>query len=246
MSTLTLPRARIAIGWATVQGQRLPVEIDMEWMRYFTVLSERAGGIVAPANLYTTINQLPQSAVVLDGQEEGEAGPMGPPGRVGDVGPQGLSIPVEQGEEGESGLMGPPGLQGPAGQMGMSIPGMDGEDGEPGMFMFAPTPYRTPLDATRALNTTYTNTSASLLLVLATVRCAITVAAGNAYVQAKMDTATPPTVAASGLIGIEAGLMGEDNSFQITFIVNPGGTYILSSTATNGTVTLGKWFEFPL
>jgi hypothetical protein len=217
MSTLTLPQARIAIGSVMVQGQRLPVEIDMEWMRYFTVLSDRAGGIVAPTNLYTTINQLPQSAVVLDSQEEGEPGPMGPPG-----------------------------LQGPMGPMGISIPGMDGEDGEAGIFMFAPSPYRTPLDATRALNTTYTNTSAEPLLVMATVRCAITVAAGNAYVQAKMDTATPPTVAASGIIGIQAGLLGEDNSFQVAFIVNPGGTYILISTTTNGTATLGKWFEFPL
>ena len=76
-----------------------------------------------------------------------------------------------------------------------------------------------------------------------TVRCAVTLAGGNAYVQAKMDTATPPTVAASGLVGIQAGLLGEDNSFQLVFSVNPGGTYIVTSSATNGTVTLGTWFE---
>jgi hypothetical protein len=205
------------MGWAVVQGQRVPVEVDIEWMRYFSTLTERAGGTVAPTNLYTAIIQVPQSSMALNGQEDGEPGPMGPQGRAGDSGAQGYSIPGEQGEE-----------------------------GEPGMFMFAPTPYRTPLAATRALNTTYTNVSASSLLVMATVRCAITVAAGNAYVQAKMDTATPPTVAASGLVGIEAGLLGEDNSFQVAFVVNPGGTYIISSTTTNGTVTLGRWMEFPL
>ena len=78
------------------------------------------------------------------------------------------------------------------------------------------------------------------------MRCAVTLAGGNAYVQAKMDTATPPTVIASGLIGIEAGLLGEDNSFQVSFLANPGGTYILVSSATNGTVTLGAWFEMTL
>jgi hypothetical protein len=246
MSVLNLPQARIPMGWAMVQGQRVPVEVDIEWMRYFATLTERAGGVVAPTNLYTTIIQVPQSSIALNGQEEGEPGPMGPPGRAGDTGAQGYSMPGEQGDEGDQGIMGAPGHMGPIGPAGMSICGQNGEDGEPGLFMFAPAPYRTPMDATRAMDTTYTNASASSLLVMATVRCAITLAAGNAYVQAKMDTATPPTVAASGLVGIEAGLLGEDNSFQVSFVVNPGGTYIISSTATNGTVTLGKWMEFPL
>ena len=105
---------------------------------------------------------------------------------------------------------------------------------------------RTATTPTRALNTTYTNASTSTLLVQATVRCAVTLAGGNAYVQAKMDTATPPTVIASGLVGIQAGLLGEDNSFQVSFLANPGGTYILVSSATNGTVTLGAWFEMTL
>jgi len=246
MSTLNLPQSRIPIGWVMIQGRRTPVEVDIEWARYFFTLTDRAGGVIAPTNLYTTIVELPQSSVVLESAEEGEPGPMGPPGLQGLMGPAGISIRGMDGEDGDAGSMGAPGPQGPEGMPGISIRGMDGEDGESWQFMAASAPYRTPLDATRALNTTYTNTSVSPLLVMATVRCAITIAGGNAYVQAKMDTATPPTVAASGLVGIEAGLLSEDNSFPITFIVNPGGTYILSSSTTNGTVTLGKWFEFPL
>lgn len=45
MSTLTLPTARIPVGFATVQGQRVPVVIDPEWMRWASTLTERAGGI---------------------------------------------------------------------------------------------------------------------------------------------------------------------------------------------------------
>lgn len=45
MSTLVLPQARIPLGYASVGGQRVPVEIDMEWMRALTVLVQRAGGL---------------------------------------------------------------------------------------------------------------------------------------------------------------------------------------------------------
>ena len=46
MTTLTAPQARIAIGWANIAGQRVPVIIDPEWMRYLATLTERAGGTV--------------------------------------------------------------------------------------------------------------------------------------------------------------------------------------------------------
>jgi hypothetical protein len=80
------------------------------------------------------------------------------------------------------------------------------------------------------------------------VRCAISVAAGTAYVQAKADTSAPPTTIASGRIGIEAGLVNEDNTFQVFFVVPAGATqnYRLDSTAVNGTVTLASWFEYLL
>ena len=32
-----------------VQGQRIPVEIDMEWARYLLVLDQRAGGFTGPS-----------------------------------------------------------------------------------------------------------------------------------------------------------------------------------------------------
>lgn len=43
MSSVTIPQARIPIGWAMVGGQRIPVEIDMEWMRAFAALIGNGG-----------------------------------------------------------------------------------------------------------------------------------------------------------------------------------------------------------
>lgn len=97
--------------------------------------------------------------------------------------------------------------------------------------------------ASRALNTTYTNTGTRAKQIMATVRCAISAAGGNAYVQGKSDASAPPTTAASGLVGIQAGLLGEDNTFQVTFVVAPGMKYRIDSATTNGTAVLGDWFE---
>lgn len=220
MSAVTLPQARIPLGWANVNGTRVPIEIDIEWMRAFSALVSRTGGTVAPtidvSNLLAAINAKP--ALFAEGGD-------------GD----GWTMP------------GPQGLQGLQGAAGFMFRGNDGEDGAPG-FCVGQTPYRVALNATasRALNTTYTNVSTSILMVHLTVRCAVTLAGGNAYVQALMDTASPPTVIATGLVGIQAGLLGEDNTFQMVFFVNPGGTYRVNSSATNGTVTLGNWFELPI
>lgn len=57
MSTLTLPQARIPLGWATVQGVRTPVEIDMEWMLAFIGLVNRTGGTSGDENFDQYINQ---------------------------------------------------------------------------------------------------------------------------------------------------------------------------------------------
>lgn len=98
--------------------------------------------------------------------------------------------------------------------------------------------------ALRNLDVTYTNTDLTRTLEVAvTVRCAITVAGGNAYVQGFSDDATPPVTAASGIVGIQAGLLNEDNSLQLVFKVYPGKKYIITTSATNGTVTKGGWFE---
>lgn len=42
---VAFPQARIPIGWAMVQGERVPVEIDQEWMRSFMALLDRTGGV---------------------------------------------------------------------------------------------------------------------------------------------------------------------------------------------------------
>jgi len=44
MSTVTLPQARIPLGWTTVNGQRTPVLIDIEWMRALLGILARTGG----------------------------------------------------------------------------------------------------------------------------------------------------------------------------------------------------------
>lgn len=101
------------------------------------------------------------------------------------------------------------------------------------------------MSSSRAKDTVYSN-GVFPILVVATFRCVISVAGGNAYVQAKSDGLTTPTTVASGKIGIEAGLLGEDNSYQIVFMVKPGANYSIASAVTNGTVTLGKWIEIVL
>lgn len=50
MKALTLPQARIPLGWARVDGKRVPVEIDIEWMRSLTGFLDRVGGTFAPTN----------------------------------------------------------------------------------------------------------------------------------------------------------------------------------------------------
>lgn len=98
--------------------------------------------------------------------------------------------------------------------------------------------------ASRDLDATYTNNDLTRTLeVSATVRCAITVLGGNAYVQGFSDDATPPVTDASGIVGIQTGLLNENNLFQLVFKVSPGKKYIITTSALNGSVTKGKWFE---
>lgn len=105
---------------------------------------------------------------------------------------------------------------------------------------------QTNVTGSRALNTTYTNSGTRSIIVNATARCVVSVAGGNATVQGKSDTATPPTTITSGLVGIQSGLLGEDNTHQISFVVAPGANYRIDSAVTDGAVTLGSWFEVSL
>ena len=45
MSLLTKPQGRIPIAYVMVQGQRVPVLLEIEWDRFLDLLTERAGGI---------------------------------------------------------------------------------------------------------------------------------------------------------------------------------------------------------
>lgn len=46
---LGLPQGRIPLGWVNVGGQRLPVDIDPEWLRALTILVNRSGGVAGNA-----------------------------------------------------------------------------------------------------------------------------------------------------------------------------------------------------
>ena len=56
-ATVALPQSRIPLGWATVQGVRVPVEIGMEWMLVLSRLLERTGGTSGDTNFGEYINQ---------------------------------------------------------------------------------------------------------------------------------------------------------------------------------------------
>jgi len=45
MSLLTKPQGRIPLAYVQVQGQRVPVMLEIEWDRFLDILTERAGGV---------------------------------------------------------------------------------------------------------------------------------------------------------------------------------------------------------
>lgn len=94
MSTLLKPQGRIPIGFAMVNGQRVPVTIDIEWDRFLDVLTERAGGVVGPNNIVNFIQSTVAPSVVLDnGSDTGDDFVMpGPKGDKGDKGEPGPAI----------------------------------------------------------------------------------------------------------------------------------------------------------
>ena len=55
---LTLPQARIPLGWVMVGGQRAPVEIDREWMLAFLGLLTRTGGITGNTSAGSALDEL--------------------------------------------------------------------------------------------------------------------------------------------------------------------------------------------
>lgn len=97
--------------------------------------------------------------------------------------------------------------------------------------------------ASRALATTYANGATSTLLCMVSVRCAITVASGSAWVQAKADGSSPPTTVMSGIVGIQNGLLNDDITAMCVFTVGTSLNYRVDTTNSNGTTVLGSWFE---
>lgn len=100
--------------------------------------------------------------------------------------------------------------------------------------------------SSRLKNTTYTNTSYRPLLVHCTWSCAITTGGGSVFIIPKSDSASPPTTQVAGAVGINAGLLNDSVLVQQVFIVAAGMNYRIDTTETNGTATLGKWFEIGL
>lgn len=135
MSNVSLPRGDIPIGYATVNGFRVPVIVDMEWMRAFWAMLTRIGGVSAPdldlAALLTSLNAKP--VLFTDASDEGAWAMPGPRGADGLRGADGAAIWAQDGEPGEPGIPGPRGEAGQQGPSGVPMWGQDGEHGDPGI-----------------------------------------------------------------------------------------------------------------
>ena len=128
MSNLLLPQGQIPIGFAMIGGRRVPIEVDQQWMRFFSVLTERVGGVVAPANIISYIASSMGAVLSLDdggGGDggDGSPGPQGPAGAAGASGPAGpvggtVMFVAEDPIEPDISFPGLQGLQGPSGATG--------------------------------------------------------------------------------------------------------------------------------
>jgi hypothetical protein len=86
MSLLTKPQGRIPLAYVQLQGQRVPVLLEIEWDRFLDILTERAGGVMGTSTT-EIVNRLDKSADVVIFQDEGadiEFIP-GPPGPAADI-----------------------------------------------------------------------------------------------------------------------------------------------------------------
>jgi hypothetical protein len=80
MSLLTKPQGRIPLAYVQVQGQRVPVMLEIEWDRFLDILTERAGGVtgVSTTELVESafedagINEL-QQQVLVNAQNFGQS-----------------------------------------------------------------------------------------------------------------------------------------------------------------------------
>ncbi|MDD3813312.1 MAG: hypothetical protein PHZ02_01590 [Desulfocapsaceae bacterium] len=92
--------------------------------------------------------------------------------------------------------------------------------------------------ASKSLNTLYNNYNSESMEVFVTARVQISLGGGIGYFWGNASGNY-----ASGKVGIESGLMSEDNTLQLVFIVPPNSNYTVDSSQTNAVVTLEDWRE---
>jgi hypothetical protein len=97
------------------------------------------------------------------------------------------------------------------------------------------------IDAT----TVYKNNSGRTIAVNLSARSTITSGGGTGFIEAESDATTTPVVIVASA-GIQAGVNGQDNDYELSFFVNAAENYTFAVTATNATITYGHWFETAL
>ena len=63
MANVTIPRNGIPIGFVSVSGQRLPVDIHPEYLRAFSSLTERVGGVIGPSTDDLALSQFEDAGI---------------------------------------------------------------------------------------------------------------------------------------------------------------------------------------
>ena len=91
--SVTKPQGRIAIGWATIDGKRVAITIDMEWDRFLDGLTAQSNAATAAA-LVGAQGAAGASVMTMDaGSFSGDVEFVpGPRGVKGDPGPAGPAI----------------------------------------------------------------------------------------------------------------------------------------------------------
>ncbi len=94
------------------------------------------------------------------------------------------------------------------------------------------------LTTSRALGGLYINSNNKSLMIFATARVQVTVLSGTALFYGVTNSSQ-----ASGQVGIESGLLNEEVTQQLVFIVPSNNNYSVNTSVSNGAVTLRDWRE---
>ncbi len=87
--------------------------------------------------------------------------------------------------------------------------------------------------ANRSLDITYTNNFSKSIWIISTARVQISLTGGSGLFWGSVNGSQ-----SSGKVGIESGLLNDDGTFQMSFIVCPACNYSINSSASNAIVTL--------